>query len=173
MQSPIRPPATPRKMIQKVLFNVVCDKKNLNNRIYPRPVVDQIVEKLNTGRVFVQHADHSTWEDTACVCFERVVGMIEHADLTDEGTIRVEFSTIQTARGKDMSTLIEKLGTDCFELTLCGIGTVSVNTVRDYKLIYVAVIAPQEPFVEEEKETSCVGTLYSRKPSPDDEEVFC
>jgi len=106
------------------------DQPSRGGRIYPREIVEQVMDRINNDEIMVT-LDSS---DTLTVDFARLVGWVRNARIENDELV-AEVEIHNTPSGTIVKTLLENE----LDLTLCTAGTGNVSkeyVVSDYRLAY-------------------------------------
>lgn len=123
--------------METILINLQCDVPNGNGRIYPRHVVEKMVEKMNKTRPPVVITNGRPDIPYEGIHLDKVVGFVEDAAITEDDQIKVNYKAIQ---GR------EDLFEIPHELVTFGVGKVKDHVVDDgYQFHALAMIAKEEP----------------------------
>lgn len=82
-----------------LLSNIYSDKPNTNGRIYPKHILQKIVDDINSKETYIVYEISNSARDAA--------GKIHNASLTEKNRISIKFSTFNNQKGGELNALCD------------------------------------------------------------------
>jgi hypothetical protein len=114
-----------------------CDEPNANGRIYPREVVEKMVEQCeaNQNRIF---GTVGMPEGTS-LDISKISHTVNNLRITEGGDLIGDVMVLSTPQGKVMQELLE---VGKYDYRTAGIGKIDENgVVSDYRLISISMVS--------------------------------
>ena len=132
-------------MITAKIEGFDVDKPNRNGRIYPRELIQNVIDDFVKEQKELYVVDRqSRYDELATVNVADIVGKVEKLELKEDG-VYAEIKSFKIPNRIDLDVFKER-GV-VMELTPNGVGTIKEGNVvgEDYKLISISVgVAPME-----------------------------
>ena len=118
---------------------IVPDEPNLNRRVYSSAVLQNMVKQVEKKTSYGVLFGRLGTSDQTKIRMTDVAFRVSKARIEKDGHLGADCEILNTPKGVELETMMEKLGVDAFEIVPCGVGSTTVvdgNHVigEDYRL---------------------------------------